>query len=361
MSDRMSIIIDGSPCEARAGETVLEVAKRAGVWIPTLCEDARLDPVGACRLCLVEVAGQSRLQPACTFEAAPGLSVRTRMSSDLVARHLTMLLGLYLADHQVDRHGLPLATVRGNRLRFLVRELGAVILDSINSPRRGYGGDDNPYVRFDPRLCVLCGRCVRYCDEVAGVSAISLAFRGAETTVATAAGRRLLDSSCELCGGCVDTCPTGALSEKKVPLEASLGEAPERRVRTTCGYCGVGCQIELHVADGRVTRVSAPPPGETVNDGNLCVKGRFAYDFIHHPDRLTTPMIRAADGRLRRAGWEEAIAAAASGLRRVADVHGPQALGFVSSSRCTGEENYLVQKLARAAFGTNACHQCAAT
>jgi predicted molibdopterin-dependent oxidoreductase YjgC len=361
MSERVSIVIDGSLCDAYVGETVLEAARRADVWIPTLCEDARLEPKGACRLCLVEIDGQAKLQPACTFRVAPNLSVRTRTSSDLVARHLTMLLGLYLADHPVDRYGLPLATVRGNRLRFLVHELGAVLLDRIDSPRRARAGEDNPYIRFDPRLCVLCGRCVRYCDEVAGVSAISLAYRGAETTVSTAAGRRLLDTSCELCGGCVDTCPTGALSERKAPLEPAPDGDRERRVRTTCGYCGVGCQLDLHVVDDRVARITSAPPGETVNDGNLCVKGRFAYDFIHHPDRLTSPLVRASDGGWRTASWEEAIARAADGLRAVADAHGTEALGFVSSSRCTGEENYLLQKLARAAFGTNACHQCAAT
>jgi len=200
---------------------------------------------------------------------------------------------------------------------------------------------------------------VRYCDEVEGVSAITLAGRGAATTISTAGGIGLLQSSCELCGGCIDTCPTGAMREKKpaaLPVSGAL-----RKVRTTCNFCGVGCQLDLNVADGRVVKVSSPPPGETLNDGNLCVKGRFAYDFIHHEDRLTTPLVRGADGALREASWEEAIRRAAEGLLGVKARHGADALGFVSSSRCTGEENYLVQKLARAAFGTNNCHQCAAT
>jgi len=161
-----------------------------------------------------------------------------------------------------------------------------------------------------------------------------------------------------MCGGCIDVCPTGAMSEKKAP--AGLTPDDVAKTRTTCPYCGVGCQMDLNVHDGRVVGVSSPPPGTTVNDGNLCVKGRFAYDFIHDPDRLTQPLIRR-DGELVPASWDEAIRAAAAGLARVRERHGPDSLFFVSSARCTGEENYLVQKLARAAAGTNNCHQCAAT
>jgi predicted molibdopterin-dependent oxidoreductase YjgC len=193
---------------------------------------------------------------------------------------------------------------------------------------------------------------------VEGVSAITLAGRGASTTIATVDQVSLMDSSCELCGGCIDVCPTGAMSEKK---SLGLSIIEEERVRTTCNFCGVGCQMDLHVRDGKVVRVSSPPPGTTLNDGNLCVKGRFSYEFINHEDRLTTPLIRGADGELHPATWEEAIRAAADGLMGVKKRHGADALGFISSSRCTGEENYLVQKLSRAAFGTNNCHQCAAT
>ena len=214
--------------------------------------------------------------------------------------------------------------------------------------------------QFDPELCILCARCTRYCDEVEAVNAITLAFRGAETTISTAGERGLLDTTCELCGGCIDTCPTGALIEKKAPLP--LVPATAEQVRTTCNFCGVGCQLDLHVAGRQGGEGDQlPPPGETVNDGNLCVKGRFAYDFIHHEDRLTTPLIRGDDGELHPASWDEAIARTAEGLLGVKQRHGADALGFVSSSRCTVEENYLMQKLSRAAFGTNNVHQCAAT
>jgi predicted molibdopterin-dependent oxidoreductase YjgC len=351
-----TIELNGKSCRARAGETVVDVASREGVEIPTLCHDTRLEPVGACRVCLVEVEGQQRLQPGCAWKVADGMKVTTE--SDRIERHRRVLYGLYLADHVLDSDGLPVLTGNGNQLRDLAMRTPPLPLAPIEAPRRARAHDVNPYVAFDPELCILCARCTRYCDEVEAVSAITLAWRGAETTISTAGERGLLDTSCELCGGCIDTCPTGAMIEKKAPDPLP---ATAEKVRTTCNFCGVGCQLDLHVDEGRVKKVTSPPPGETVNDGNLCVKGRFAYDFIHHEERLTEPLIRRDDGKLHPASWDEAIRYAAEGLLRVKERHGADALGFVSSSRCTGEENYLMQKLSRAAFGTNNIHQCAAT
>ena len=357
--------INGQSAKAEEGETVLEVAGRLGISIPTLCHDPRLEPAAACRTCLVEVDGQRRLQPACAWKATPNLDVTTE--SDRITRHRQVLMSMYLADHQLDKEGLPVETPNGNRLRAMVQEQGSAFGIAASDSPRTYREDRNPYVGFDPSLCIVCARCTRYCDEVEAVSAITLAGRGSETTISTVDGKSLMDSSCELCGGCIDVCPTGAMTEK-LPITAGLkpGSAT-RHVRSTCNYCGVGCQLDMQVdpdanaGRGKVVRVTSPEPGTTTNDGNLCVKGRFAYDFIHHEDRLTTPLIRREDGQLHPCSWEEAIEASARGLMAVKKRHGADSLGFISSSRCTGEENYLVQKLSRAAFGTNNCHQCAAT
>jgi predicted molibdopterin-dependent oxidoreductase YjgC len=352
------IFVDGRAVPFEPGETLLSAARRAGAEIPTLCDDSRLEPAGACRTCLVEVEGQRRLLPSCITKAADDLVVSTE--SDRVKRHRSTLFSLYLSDHpdsltEADDELLQLAEAHGASPDWM----------RMPSLRASREGDRNSYIHFDAERCILCARCTRYCDEVEGVAAITLTARGPETTISTVDGLSLLDSTCELCGGCIDVCPTGALREK-----LSLGSDPEaalERVRTTCGYCGVGCQLDLLVdpeanqGRGRVVRTESPPPGTTTNDGNLCVKGRFAYTSVDHEERLRVPLVRRDDGSYRETSWEEALSVVAAGLRGVEERHGADALGFISSSRCTGEENYLVQKLSRAVFGTHNVHQCSAT
>ena len=355
-ANHIRLILDGVEMDAMAGETVLDVARRAGKDVPTLCHDDRVDPMGSCRMCLVEVEGQRRLQPSCAFKAADGMTVKT--NSERIQKHRQLLLSMYLSDHKIDGEGLPVDQGAGNSLRAHVQNHGTGPVFPRIHAQRVSRVDDNPYVHFDADSCVLCNLCVRYCDEVEAVSAITLSGRGAKTTIATAHQKQLLDSSCELCGGCIAVCPTGAMTEKPA-IHSKASE--EEVVRTTCNFCGVGCQLNLHVKEDRVVRVTSPPPGETVNDGNLCVKGRFSWEFVHHPERLTEPLVRGIDGELHPTTWAHAMETVAKGLMGVRDRHGADALAFISSSRCTGEENYLMQKLARAAFGTNNCHQCAAT
>jgi predicted molibdopterin-dependent oxidoreductase YjgC len=359
-----TINLNGQELRAAPGETILEVAQRAGVDIPTLCHDPRLKPAGACRTCLVEIDGWRRLAPACATPVAADMQVQSE--NERVDRHRKTLLALYMTDHPSDREeserGAP------DQLFDMADRYDAPTdWGELSCKREGRHEDRNPYIQFNPEACILCARCTRYCDEVESVSAITLAQRGAETTISTADQLSLLDTTCEMCGGCIDVCPTGAMAEK-IPLVR--GDKPEReleKVRTTCNYCGVGCQLDLNVdpdaneGAGRVVKVTSPPPGTTTNDGNLCVKGRFAYQFIEHQDRLTVPLIRNGDGSYREASWPEALQTAAEGLQGVRQRHGDDSLGFVSSSRCTMEENYLVQKISRALFHTNNVHQCAAT
>jgi len=364
VSETGKITLDGLECEFRPGDTVLEVAARHDVTIPTLCHDPRLDPAGACRTCLVQIEGWRRLAPACATPAADGMQVVT--ANERVQRHRQTLLALYMTDHPVRREEAEVG--QPNQLLDMAQRYQAPTdWGTMEQVRAGRPDDRNPYIQFDPRLCILCARCVRYCEEVEAVSAITLAERASRTTISTVDGLSLLDTTCEMCGGCIDVCPTGAMTEKMPLLRGDKVERELTKVRTTCNYCGVGCQLDLNVdpegrdGRGRLVKITSPPVGTTTNDGNLCVKGRFAYDFVHHPDRLTVPLIRGADGELREASWDDALQAAAAGLQEVSGRHGADSLGFVSSSRCTKEENYLVQKMARAVFGTNNVHQCAAT
>lgn len=363
MSD-CQITLNGKTVPFTPGETVLDVASRAGVDIPTLCHDPRLDPAGACRSCLVEASGSRRLVPACAHQAADGMEVTTENAR--IERHRQTLMALYMTDHPHDREASEVGSP-DELIDMAFRYDAPMDWGQMEVTRASRDVDRNPYIDFNPATCIACARCVRYCEEVEGVSAITLAGRGSRTTIATADNASLLDTTCEMCGGCIDVCPTGAMNEK---LPLTRGLKPEReltKVRSTCNFCGVGCQVDLNIdkeannGQGLITKVTSPPPGTTTNDGNLCVKGRFAYDFVHHEDRLTTPLIRGDDGELHPATWKEAIAKAAAGLKGVVEKHGKDALGFVSSSRCTMEENYLVQKLARAVFQTNNVHQCAAT
>lgn len=359
MTEINFVIIDGSEVPFAEGETILHAARKLDIQIPTLCHDDRLKPAGACRMCLVEIDGVNLMQPACHIKTNRGMVVRT--NTPKAERNRKFILSLHLADtiqeREVAEDNNP---SKVHELAEAYGTLGEWV--PVDSPRQGRPHDTNAFVQFRPDRCIACSLCTRYCDEVEAVSAITLAYRGGKTTISTADERSLTDTTCELCGGCIDVCPTGAMTEKQA---VAYGK-PERdleKVRSTCNFCGVGCQIDLNIdrEANHLVKVTSPPAGTTVNDGNLCVKGRFANDFIHHEERLIEPLVRDVDGQLRPATWEQALDRVAKGLSDVRDRHGDDSLAFISSSRCTVEENYLMQKMARAAFGTHNIHQCAAT
>ena len=334
--------IDGRRVAVQSGNTLLDAARAAGVFVPTLCHDPMLRPSGACRLCVVEVAGYRSLLSSCTTPAEEGMVVRT--SSRLVADARRLTLELILADHPLD-----CLTCRRNQrceLQTVAARLG--VTEIALSPTRHAVAIDasNPFFDRDMARCIVCGRCVRACDEIRGVKAIHFAGRSYETRIAAAMDRPILESSCESCGQCVDTCPTGALVDRRY---AGL---PDREVRSVCPYCGCGCGLLLQVKGDRLIG-ALPDRDGPVGAGSLCVKGRYGLDFVHHADRLTKPLVRR-DGRLVEAEWDEALDLVAD---RLAEHRGRFAA--LASAKCTNEENYLFQKLARAVMGTNNVDHCA--
>lgn len=349
MSDRIILTVDGKQAEIQAGATILDAARHVGVEIPTLCDEPGLDARAQCRICVVEIEGRPRLEPACATLAEDGMIVRTDSDRVLASRRTTLELLLSESPPTCPTRAIGAEC----KLCDYVDQYGT------GSPRFGRGSEgtetcENPFMIRNPAHCILCSRCVRVCAEIQGTGALAFMNRGIETEMRPALGRALEETDCEMCGNCVAVCPTGSLRA------ANLADAAgARKVRTTCTYCGVGCQLDLNVRDGRIVGVTSAPDNP-VNGRWLCVKGRFGYEFINHPDRLTTPLIRR-DGELQPATWDEALDYIASKLTEIKASDGPDAIALMSSSRCTNEENYLMQKLARAVIGTNSVDQCART
>jgi formate dehydrogenase (NADP+) alpha subunit len=352
----IQLTIDDRLVTAPAGSTVLDAALGAGIDIPHLCHDPRLKPVGACRLCLVEIEGQRGLQTSCTRTAEAGMVVRTETSEIRRLRRTTV--ELLVSEHRMvcstcDSDGDCLLQDYAYRYRVDERRFPSIEpLMKLPNYTRG-----NKAIAYDPSKCVRCGRCVRICEEVQGASALTLRSRAGDVLVSTAFDVELDNSTCELCGQCVSTCPTNALYDKQA---IGAGKAKDlEKVRTTCPYCGVGCQIDLNVSrrTNRIVKVTTEV-GRVPNDGNTCVKGRFGIDFVGRNDRLTKPLIREGD-TFREASWEEALDLVASKFTFIKERWGSDSLAGLSSAKTTNEDNYLMQKLVRAVFGTNNIDHCA--
>lgn len=342
----LNITINGITVETEQGTTVLQAAEKAGVYIPTLCNHPDLSTFGGCRVCMVDADG--KIVTACRAPAADGMVVKT--DTEEVEKVRRTNVELVLASHNRDcqscaknnscrlQEACAFVGISPERMKRIRRTVEAVPVD-----------DSNPFFYRDHTKCILCGICIRTCEEINGVAAIDFAFRGFHTRVAVLGNKPLKDSKCESCGECLVRCPTGAL----YPAEQVI---PEREVESVCTYCGVGCGIKLGVRGSRVVKVSGNKENP-VNRGDLCVKGRFGFDFINHPDRLEKPLIRK-NGRFEEVSWDEALDFISNKINEIKEQHGADALGGISSARCTTEENYLFQKMLRA-LGTNNVDHCA--
>jgi len=349
--DKVSLTIDGKRVTISKGATVLQAAKSVGISIPHLCYRDDLKATGACRICLVEVEGARTLLPSCSLAVNEGMVVRTNTPRVLGARKL--VVELLLSDH-------PFACMTCEKsgsckLEKYAYELG-VKSSRFEGEQHHYPIDvSNPFIGRDYNKCILCGRCVSACNEVQRWEAIDFIGRGFSTKIGTAFDRGLQESPCVFCGQCVEVCPVGALVELN-----KLGKGREwelQEVATVCSYCGVGCNLTLHVKDDKIVKVTSDRKSP-VNKGRLCVKGRFGFDYIHHPDRVKYPLVRE-NGTLKRASWNKALNLVAEKLGEIKEKHGPDSIGFLASAKCTNEENYLLQKFARVVIGTNNVDHCA--
>jgi predicted molibdopterin-dependent oxidoreductase YjgC len=355
MMNQVTLSIDNREVTVEEGTSVFEAARKAGIHIPHLCYRNDLTPFAGCRLCIVEVEGARSLAASCAYPVANKMKVQT--DTERVRKARKQIIELLLSDHPYDcmtceksgtcklekyayQYGIRKPRFEGEKHNYSVRS-------------------QNPFFERDYNKCILCGRCVTVVHEVQRCEAVDFSKRGFNTKIAASFDRNMQETPCVFCGNCVSVCPVGALSEKAGRFEAREWEMA--KTPTICSYCGVGCTLVLNTRDNRIIKVTSDRK-TGMNNGWTCVKGRFGSDYVHSPDRLQEPMIKnngPENGAFRAATWDEALDRVAEGLRKVKAAHGPDAIGVLVSAKCTNEENYLLQKLARAALGTNNVDHCA--
>jgi len=350
----VTLEIDGVAVSVQVGTSVMRAAAENNINIPKLCATDSLQPFGSCRLCLVEIEGRRGYPASCTTPVEHGMVVRTQTPKLQALRKGVM--ELYISDHPLD---CLTCSANGN---CELQDMAGVT--GLREVRYGYDGanhlrdkkdESNPYFTYDPSKCIVCNRCVRACEETQGTYALTISGRGFASRVAAGQDQSFMDSECVSCGACVEACPTATLQEKSIIW---LGQ-PEHSVVTTCAYCGVGCSLEAEMKGNEVVRM-VPHKNGQANEGHACVKGRFAWGYATHKDRILKPMIRAKiSDPWREVSWDEALDYAAAEFKRIQAKHGRDSIGGIVSSRCTNEEGYLVQKLVRAAFGNNNVDTCA--
>ena len=350
----VTLEIDGNEVTVPAGTSLMRAAVDAGINVPKLCATDSLEPFGSCRLCLVEIEGRKGFPASCTTPAEAGMKVRTQTPKLQDLRKGVM--ELYISDHPLD---CLTCSANGN---CELQDMAGVT--GLRNVRYGFDGanhlkdtkdESNPYFTYDPSKCIVCNRCVRACEETQGTFALTISGRGFESRVSPGQDEAFMDSECVSCGACVDACPTATLQEKSVIW---LGQ-PEHSIITTCAYCGVGCAFKAEMKGNEVVRMTPWKDGKA-NEGHSCVKGRFAWGYATHQDRMLKPMIRKnISDPWQEVSWDTALNYAAGEFKRLQAKYGKDSIGGITSSRCTNEETYLVQKLVRAAFGNNNVDTCA--
>lgn len=348
----VTFLMNGKEVKAEKGTSLLQALRDNGAYIPTLCYDERLSSFGGCRMCIVEVEGSKNFVASCSAIVKEGMVVTT--DSPKIIRARKDILDLLLANHPEDCLTCDKAGNCG--LQDLAYRYG-VRKTSYIGERKNYAIESlNPVMERDQSKCILCGKCVRVCAEIQVTNTIDFTGRGFDSKIATGFDLPIDRDNCRLCGQCISVCPTGAISNKQLkgvrPWEVT-------KVRTTCPFCGTGCNFDLNVKNGKVVGVT-PNSESPVNGDSLCVKGRYHIDLINSPDRLTTPLIKK-DGVFVETTWEIALSTVASKLKEIKDNYGPDAIAGLSSARCTNEDNYVFQKMMRAAIGTNSVDHCART
>ena len=353
-NDLVHVQIDGIDTTIKANSTILRAARETGIDVPKLCATDSLEPFGSCRMCLVEIEGRKGYPASCCTLVEEGMKIRTQTNS--LAKLRRNIMELYISDHPLD-----CLTCSANGDCELQDMAGAVGLRDV---RYGFDGknhldapidDSNPYFTFDPSKCIVCSLCVRACDEIQGTLALTIEGRGFESKVSASIGETFMDSECVSCGACVQACPTATLMEKSI---IDHGQ-PDHSVLTTCAYCGVGCSFQAEMKGDQVVRMTPYKDGQA-NHGHSCVKGRFAWGYSTHKERILDPMIREnTDDPWRKVSWDEAITYAAKKFKNIQKKHGRKSIGGITSSRCTNEEVFVIQKLVRTAFANNNVDTCA--
>ena len=348
------LTMDGQEVSFEPGETLYEISERLNAQVPTLCYDDRLEAFGGCRLCVVEVEGFRNPVASCTTKATAGMKVHTRTGT--LERHRKTLLELVASENPEAKID-PLRGLASQELP-LLRERYQVSGERFAGQHSGQSrlDDENPFILRDYDQCISCYRCVRVCEEQEGDYAISIRGRGFDTKITVEFDGHLDDSACTFCGQCVQTCPTGALADRKA-LRAEAKPEPLETTRSVCPYCGVGCSVDLMSKGDQLVGIRPAKDGPA-NEGALCVKGQFAFDFVQHEDRLKTPLVRGKDGALHPASWDEALDRAAEGLVQAREKHGRHSTYAVASGRAPHESTYALQKLIRASYGTNYIDNC---